>query len=43
MKNKSFGKHLIYTLIGLAVLALGAVLWNSTKEAKGLCKLCHIL
>ncbi len=36
MKNKSFGKHLIYTLIGLAVLALGAVLWNSTKEAKGI-------
>jgi len=36
MKNKSIGKYLVYSLIGAIILASGAVLGKSTRNAEGI-------
>ena len=35
MKNKSIGKYLVYSLIGAIILASGAILGKSTRNAEG--------
>jgi len=36
MKNKSIGKYLVYSLIGAIILASGAILGKSTRNAEGI-------